>query len=269
MPSGIAGNEDDLSADSVNTTSSTPGLGKDDKKQGFWSNFKKKTNPIRQIHTLRDRKRKTKAGSETPSPIHQCYSEDSDGGGRRDSDDWNREDCFSDTDAVAMKNGSLKKRHRTRKSNKSLSFEGDNNNKQTLDVPRKSSNIEQYKHSVSMLRLILCLSEFESYILLWFREYFSWCLGRAALQYFKLMSVRLVINFLVQGYWWAPRVTTIWEEYYKQESKLALSISLCLSWSILPSCEIFGLRHFASVKCCPYTMLMDHGPGPLHIVLTK
>ena len=179
MPSGLSGNEDDLSADSVNTTSSTPGLGKDDKKHGFWSNFKKKTNPIRQIHTLRDRKRKTKAGSETPSPIHQCYSEDSDGGGRRDSDDWNCEDCFSDTDAVAMKNGSLKKRHRTRKSNKSLSFEGDNN-KQKLDVPRKSSNIEQYKHSVSIQDIYFVLSEFESDIILCFRKYFGWCLGHVA-----------------------------------------------------------------------------------------
>ena len=27
----------------------------------------------------------------------------------------------------------------------------------------------------------------------------------------------------------------------------------------------FGLRHIASVKCCPYNMLMDHGPGPLHV----
>ena len=31
----------------------------------------------------------------------------------------------------------------------------------------------------------------------------------------------------------------------------------------------FGLRRIASVKCCPYIMLMVHhvhGPGPLHIV---
>ena len=31
----------------------------------------------------------------------------------------------------------------------------------------------------------------------------------------------------------------------------------------------FGLRHIASVKCCPYIMLLDHGPEPLHIVWTK
>ncbi len=151
MPSGVSGNEDDLSADSANTPSSTPGFGRGDdpEKHGFWRNLKKKANPVRQFHTLRDKqKRKSKPGSETPSPIHQCYSEESDGG-RRDSDDWNREDCFSDTDVVALKNGSLKKRHRTRK-NKSLSFE-DDAKKQTLDVPRKkSSNIEQYKHSVSI-----------------------------------------------------------------------------------------------------------------------
>ncbi|XP_072038092.1 multiple C2 and transmembrane domain-containing protein 1-like [Amphiura filiformis] len=145
LPSGISGNDDDLSADS-----STPGLGKDDpKKHGFWRNLKKKTNPVKQFQTLRDKQKRKKGGSETPSPIHQCYSEDSDGG-RRDSEEWSREDCFSDTDIIAIKNGSLKKRHRTRK-NKSLSFE-DERNKQTLNVPRKSSNIEQYKHSPASIR---------------------------------------------------------------------------------------------------------------------
>ena len=28
----------------------------------------------------------------------------------------------------------------------------------------------------------------------------------------------------------------------------------------------FRLRHIASVICCPYIMLRDHDPGPLHIV---
>ena len=31
----------------------------------------------------------------------------------------------------------------------------------------------------------------------------------------------------------------------------------------------FGLRYIASVKCCPNIMLMDHGPGLLHIVWKK
>ena len=31
----------------------------------------------------------------------------------------------------------------------------------------------------------------------------------------------------------------------------------------------FRLRQIASVKCCPYIMLQDHGPWPLYIVWTK
>ena len=154
VPSGITNNGDNLStADSLNNAASSPTLSKDDKKHHkFWSQFKKKTNPVRQFHTLRHKhKRRTKGagGSDgTPSPSHQCYSEDSDGG-RRDSGEWSGADkCFSDSDVLKMKNGSVnKKRHRTKKS-KNLSFEDDKTKQ--LDVPRRSSNIEQYTHSVSM-----------------------------------------------------------------------------------------------------------------------
>ena len=60
-----------------------------------------------------------------------------------------------------------------------------------------------------------------------------------------------------------------WEEYYTAGIETSpVNKSLFISPNTALSRD-FGLRHIASVKCCPYIMLIDHGSGPLLIVWSK
>ena len=65
-------------------------------------------------------------------------------------------------------------------------------------------------------------------------------------------------------------VYTIWEENYSGIATSPVTESLPISANTALS-QDFGLRQIASVKCRPYIMLLDHGPGPgpSRIVWTK
>ena len=69
---------------------------------------------------------------------------------------------------------------------------------------------------------------------------------------------------LKNGAIWEKSITNLQAGIETNPVNKSLSISANTALS-----RDFGLRHIASVKCCPYIMLLDQGPGTLHIVWTK
>ena len=93
--------------------------------------------------------------------------------------------------------------------------------------------------SVATLRvLFFCVSAIVCYMMIWFQNQKSYQPVNQS-------------NLMEQG-----RVLRVGIETSPVKKSLSISAKTTLS-------RDFGLRHIASVKCCPYIFLMDHGPGPV------